>query len=109
MNIKVTDFRIQQIIHNIADDFRFSSKHEKYAPFFYAVDGTHEINKQNYKGIIEYIIIAKKNIKKDITWKQKLVDENSKSEDQKLLQIMKTMEQELDELYDFLTTSNHIF
>ena len=109
MNIKVTDYRIQQIIHNIADDFRFSSKHEKYAPFFYAVDGTHEINKKNYKGIIEYTAIAKKNIKEDIAWKQKLVDENSKLEDQKLLKIMKTMEKELEELYDFLTISDHIF
>ncbi len=109
MNIKIIDYRIQQIIHNISDDFRFSNKHEKHAPFFYSVEATHEIDKSSYEGIIEYITISQKSIKEEIIWKQKLIDENSKIEDQKLLEVMKIIEKEYEELYTFLTTLNHTF
>ncbi len=109
MTIKITDYRIQQIIHNISEDFRFSSKHEKHAPFFYSVDGTHEIDKKSYEGIIDYITIAQKSIKKDIAWKEKLLDENSIREDQKLLEIMKIIEKEHEDLYNYLITLSHTF
>ena len=102
MNIEITDYRIQQIIHNISDDFRFSSKHEKYSPYFYSVEGTHEVDQKNYSEIVEYLLKAKKKIKEDIAWKQKIIDENSTIKEKKLLIIMKTMEKEYDDLYNYL-------
>ncbi len=107
MNIKIRDYRIQEIIHNISDDFRFSNKHEKYAHLFYSVEGVHEIDKKSYDGMLEYITIAQKKLKEDILWKEKIIDENSDIKERKLLEMMKTIQKEYEELYLFLTTSIH--
>ncbi|MBD3794512.1 MAG: hypothetical protein IE878_01900 [Epsilonproteobacteria bacterium] len=46
MYTKIENQRILEIIHNIAEDFRFSSEYEKYAQLFYAMDSTHTLDKK---------------------------------------------------------------
>ena len=107
MNIKITDLRIQQIIHNISEDFRFSSKPEKYAQLFYAVEGIYVLDKNGYSGMLEYIITAKKKIKEEILWKQNFLSEHLEIKERKLLETMKIIEKEYEELFDYLTTTSY--
>ncbi len=60
MKIKIDSPRIQEIIHNIAEDFRFSSEHEKYAQLFYAMDIEQYIDKKMHHDALEYIQTSKK-------------------------------------------------
>jgi len=68
MRIKIDNPRIEKIIHNIAEDFRFSGEYEKYAQLFYAADSEKTMDKKMLDDMIEYIKTAQQQLKSDPLW-----------------------------------------
>lgn len=105
MKKEIQNNRIKEIIHNIAEDFRFSSEHEKYAQLFYAAEASGSLDKAMHTDMLEYIETSMKELKNDIAWKQKFLQENPEIEEERMLNTMKTIEKEYEELFTYLTMS----
>ncbi|MCH9812757.1 MAG: hypothetical protein K0U47_02310 [Epsilonproteobacteria bacterium] len=103
MKKEIVDPKIKEIIHNIAEDFRFSSEHEKYAQLFYAAEASGALDKTMHADMLEYIETSMKELKNDIAWKQKFLSENPEIEEERMLNTMKTIEQEYETLLTYLT------
>jgi hypothetical protein len=106
MKIKIDNPRIREIIHNIAEDFRFSSEHEKYAQLFYAMDIEQYIDKKMHHDALEYIQTSKKELKESIDWQEKFMQNNPQVDKDKMLHTMKTIEKEYKELETYLMMLN---
>jgi hypothetical protein len=102
MEHKIEEEKILAIIHNIAEDFRYSGEYEKYAQLFYAVDSTRTINDQAYKDMMKYLEISLQELQKDLAWRKTFLSENPQIEEQHLTETMKTIEQEYLTLRDYL-------
>jgi hypothetical protein len=106
MKIEIDNLRIQEIIHNIAEDFRFSSEHERYAQLFYAMDIEKYIDKKMHTDALEYIQVSKKELKESINWKEAFQKENPQVDKAKMLHTMKIIAQEYQELETYLVMLN---
>jgi Arc/MetJ-type ribon-helix-helix transcriptional regulator len=102
MEHKIENEEIQKIIHNIAEDFRYSGEYEKYAQLFYAVDATKTINDKAYGDMMEYLRTSLKELQKDLKWRQDFLSENPQIEEQRLTETMQTIEKEYLALLDYL-------
>ncbi len=102
MEHKIEDEVIKNIIHNIAEDFRYSGEYEKYAQLFYAVDATATINEKAYNDMMEYLQTSLEELRKDLAWRKEFLGENPQIQEQQLTQTMQTIEQEYLTLLDYL-------
>ncbi|WP_457598516.1 hypothetical protein, partial [Hydrogenimonas sp.] len=94
MEHKIENETIRKIIHNIAEDFRYSGEYEKYAQLFYAVDATATINDKAYKDMMEYVTTSLEELRKDLAWRREFLGENPQIQEQQLTKTMETIEQE---------------
>ena len=94
--------RIQQIIKNIAEDFRYSNEMGEYALLFYKADSHGMINGAEIDQMLEYVTTGLDELSKNIEWREEFLKENAGADELKMLQNMKTIEEEYIELRDFL-------
>jgi hypothetical protein len=94
--------RIQQIIKNIAEDFRYSNEMGEYALLFYKADSNGIINGAEIDQMLEYVTTGLDELSKNIEWREEFLKENAGVDELKMLQNMKTIEEEYIELRDFL-------
>ncbi|MEA3417790.1 MAG: hypothetical protein U9Q90_00150 [Campylobacterota bacterium] len=103
MKITIDNPRIEAIIHNIAEDFRFSGEHEKYAQLFYAADVEGTLDKKMLEDMVDYVKTSQKQLKSDIAWKSQFLKDNPEIEEQRMIKTMQTIEKEYEELLTYLT------
>jgi hypothetical protein len=106
MRITIENPQIEEIIHNIAEDFRFSGEYEKYAQLFYAADSEKMMDKKMVDDMIEYIKTAQAQLESDPTWQKQFLDENPQIEEQKMINTMKIVAKEYEILLSYLTMLN---
>jgi len=106
MRILIDNPQIEQIIHNIAEDFRFSGEHEKYAQLFYAADIEKTMDKKMVDDMTEYIQTSQKELKSDLAWRTQFLNQNPQIEEQQMIETMKSIEKEYELLLSYLTMLN---
>jgi hypothetical protein len=94
--------RIKQIVKNIADDFRFSQDMGEFALLFYKADGDGIISGGQIDKMLEYVTTGLEELSKNIQWREEFLKDNTGIDEIKMLQNMKTIEEEYIELRDFL-------
>lgn len=94
--------RMKTIIKNIAADFRFSNDLGEYALLFYKAENEGMISGQDIDKMIEYITTGLEELKNEMQWRQEYLQENPKMDEIKLLENMKTIEEEYVDLLKFL-------
>ncbi len=102
MEHKIEEESIRTIVHNIAEDFRYSGEYEKYAQLFYAVDATGTINDKAYADMLEYIETSLQELRKDLAWRKEFLGENPQIQEKQLTETMKTIETEYVTLLEYL-------
>ncbi len=106
MRISIDNPQIEQIIHNIAEDFRFSGEHEKYAQLFYAADIEKTMDKKMVDDMIEYVEVSQKELKSDLAWQENFLASNPEVERARMVETMKTIEKEYELLLAYLRMLN---
>ncbi len=96
------DKRLKEIIKNIADDFRYSQEMGEYALLFYKADTDGIINGAEIKQMLEYVTTGLEELSKNIQWREEFLKENAAIDEIKMLQNMKTIEEEYLDLKQFL-------
>ncbi len=94
--------RIQEIIKNIADDFRYSQEMGDYALLFYKADTEGMIHGAEISKMLEYVTTGLDELSKNIQWREEFLQENAGIDEIKMLQNMKTIEEEYLDLKQFL-------
>lgn len=94
--------RILQIVKNIADDFRFSQDMGEYALLFYKADTDGIVSGAQINTMLEYVTTGLEELSKNIEWREEFLQENRGLDEIRMLQNMKTIEEEYIELRDFL-------
>ncbi|MBU0721415.1 hypothetical protein KJ877_08735 [bacterium] len=94
--------RLKEIIKNIADDFRYSNEMGEYALLFYKADSSGAINGTEIEQMLEYVTTGLDELSKNIQWREEFLNENAGVDEMKMLQNMKTIEEEYLELQNFL-------
>jgi len=94
--------RIKAIIKNIAEDFRFSGEVSEYALLFYKADTEGVINGSEIDTMVEYVSTGLDELKDSIEWRSEYLDENPRADEMRMLETLKTIEEEYTELLDFL-------
>ncbi len=102
MEHRIEEESIKKIIHNIAEDFRYSGEYEKYAQLFYAVDATATINDKAYEDMMEYVTTSLEELRKDLAWRKEFLGENPQIQERQLTKTMETIEQEYLTLMEYL-------
>ncbi len=98
----VKDERIKTIIKNIAEDFRFTQEMTDKAMLFYNAESAGVIKGRDIDDMIEYIETGLVELANSIAWKQQFLNENAGIDEMKLLDNMKTIEEEYIDLLSFL-------
>lgn len=94
--------RIKEIVKNIADDFRYSKEMDEYALLFYKADGDGMVSGTQIQKMLEYVTTGLDELSKNIEWREEFLKENAGIDEIKMLQNMKTIEEEYIELKEFL-------
>ncbi len=94
--------RVKEIIKNIADDFRHSSEVGEYALLFYKADTTGVINGSEIDQMKEYVTTGLDELSKNIEWREEFLKEHAGADEIKMLQNLKTIEEEYLDLKEFL-------
>jgi hypothetical protein len=94
--------RLKEIIKNIAEDFRYSNEMGEYALLFYKADTSGVINGADIDKMLEYVTTGLDELTKNIEWREEYLAENAGADEIKMLQNMKTIEEEYLELKAFL-------
>ncbi len=98
----IKDERIKTIIKNIAEDFRFSQEMGDYALLFYKADSEGVISGKAIDEMIEYVETGLEELKSNIEWRQQFLSENGEIGEMKMLENLKTIEEEYIDLLKFL-------
>jgi hypothetical protein len=94
--------RIKEIIKNIADDFRYSREKDEYALLFYKSDTDGMISGAQIDKMLEYVTTGLDELSKNIEWRKEFLKDNAGIDEIKMLENMKTIEEEYIELKEFL-------
>ncbi len=94
--------RIKTIIKNIAADFRFSNEMGDYALLFYKAETQGVINGKEIDDMIEYVTTGLEELKNNIQWRQEYLAENAGADEMKMMENLKTIEEEYIDLLEFL-------
>jgi hypothetical protein len=94
--------RLKEIIKNIAEDFRYSREVGEYALLFYKADSAGSISGAEIEKMLEYVTTGLEELERNISWREEFLRENAGIDEIKMLQNMKTIEEEYIELKKFL-------
>ena len=98
----IKEGRIKQVVKNIAEDFRYSGETDDYALLFYKADTQGEINGKEIDEMTEYVTTGLAELKDNIAWRQQYLSENEGADEMKMLDNLKTIEEEYNDLLIFL-------
>lgn len=94
--------RIKQIVHNIAEDFRFSGEVDSYALLFYKADSEGGVSGGDIDKMLEYVTTGLGELKDNIAWREQFMNENQGFDEIKMLENLRVIEEEYLELQAFL-------
>jgi hypothetical protein len=94
--------RIKAIIHNIAEDFRFSQEMGDYPLLFYKADTEGVIRGGEIDQMIEYLSTGLKELQDNIQWRREFLSENPGVDEMRMLESLSVIEKEYIELLEFL-------
>lgn len=94
--------RIKAIIHNIAEDFRFSGEMGDFPLLFYKADTEGLLRGAEIDQMIEYLTTGLKELQDNIQWRREFLTENAEIGEIKMLESLSVIEKEYIELLEFL-------
>jgi hypothetical protein len=94
--------RIKAIIHNIAEDFRFSGEMGDYPLLFYKADTEGILRGAEIDQMVEYLTTGLKELQDNIQWRREFLSENVEIGEIKMLESLGVIEKEYIELLEFL-------
>ena len=98
----IKDERIKTIIHNIAEDFRFSHETGDYALLFYKADTEGNIRGNDIDVMKEYLTTGLSELQDNIQWRKDFLSENPGIDEIKMLENLGMIEKEYIDLLEFL-------
>lgn len=98
----IKDERIKAIIHNIAEDFRFSGEMGDYSLLFYKADTEGTLLGAEIDQMVEYLTTGLKELQDNIQWRHEFLNENSRISEIKMLESLSVIEKEYIDLLAFL-------
>ncbi|MDD2839409.1 hypothetical protein [Sulfuricurvum sp.] len=98
----IKDERIKVIIHNIAEDFRFSHETGDYALLFYKADTEGIVRGSDIESMIEYLTTGLSELQDNIQWRREFLNENTGIDEMRMLENLSVIEKEYLELLEFL-------
>lgn len=100
--ITIKDKRIKEIIGNIAEDFRFSAEMAPIPLMFYQIESLGNIEDDQVPKLVEYLETGLEELVKDIEWREEFLSNNQEIGEIKMLETLKTIEEEYKTLLAFL-------
>lgn len=98
----IKEERIKTIVHNIAEDFRFSGEMGDFPLLFYKADTQGILRGAEIDQMIEYLSTGLKELQDTIQWRKEFLSENPAIEEMRILESLSVIEQEYLELLAFL-------
>jgi len=98
----IKEERIKTIVHNIAEDFRFSGEMGDFPLLFYKADTQGILRGAEIDQMIEYLSTGLKELQDNIQWRKEFLSENPAIEEMRMLESLSVIEQEYIELLAFL-------
>jgi len=94
--------RIKAIIHNIAEDFRFSGEMGDFPLLFYKADTEGVLRGSEIDQMVEYLTTGLKELQDNIQWRREFLSENPGIDEIRMLDSLSGIEKEYIELLEFL-------
>ncbi|MDP1783921.1 MAG: hypothetical protein Q8K81_00665 [Sulfuricurvum sp.] len=94
--------RIKAIIHDIAEDFRFSHETGDYALLFYKADTEGLVRGTEIDEMVEYLTTGLKELQDNIQWRREFLSDNPQIDEVRMLENLGVIEKEYIELLEFL-------
>ena len=94
--------RIKAIIHDIAEDFRFSHETGDYALLFYKADTEGVVKGSDIDKMVEYLTTGLKELRDNMQWRREFLSDNPQMDEVRMLENLGVIEQEYVELLEFL-------
>lgn len=94
--------RIKAIIHDIAEDFRFSHETDDYALLFYKADTEGVVKGSEIDKMVEYLTIGLKELQENMQWRREFLCDNPQIDEMRMLENLGIIEKEYIELLKFL-------
>jgi len=94
--------RIKAIIHNIAEDFRFSGEMGDFPLLFYKADTEGLLRGAEIEQMVEYLTTGLKELQDNIQWRREFLSENPAIDEIRMLESLGVIEKEYIELLEFL-------
>ncbi|MDD4856022.1 MAG: hypothetical protein PHQ22_03265 [Sulfuricurvum sp.] len=94
--------RIKAIIHNIAEDFRFSGEMGDFPLLFYKADTEGLLRGAETDQMVEYLTTGLKELQDNIQWRREFLSENPAIDEIRMLDSLGVIEKEYIELLEFL-------
>jgi hypothetical protein len=98
----IKDERIKAIVHNIAEDFRFSHETGDYALLFYKADTEAAVRGADIDSMIEYLSTGLTELQDNIQWRREFLSENPGIDEIRMLENLGVIEKEYIDLLEFL-------
>ena len=94
--------RIKAIIHDIAQDFRFSNETGDYALLFYNADIQGVVKGAQINKMIEYLTTGLKEIQDNMQWRREFLSDNPQIDEVRMIENLGIIAKEYQELLEFL-------
>lgn len=94
--------RIKAIVHNIAEDFRFSGEMGDYPLLFYKADTEGVLRGAEIDQMVEYLTTGLAELQDNIQWRREFMAENPGIDEIRMLESLSVIEKEYIELLEFL-------
>ncbi len=94
--------RVKAIIHNIAEDFRFSGEMGDFPLLFYKADTEGVLRGSEIDQMVEYLTTGLKELQDNIQWRREFLSENPGIDEIRMLDSLSGIEKEYIELLEFL-------
>jgi hypothetical protein len=95
--------RIQEIINNIASDFRYTNEVGSYALLFYKYTQDNTIRANDIDMMLEYVTTSLSELHNAPEWRAQHLQDNPEQKETQVLENMFIIEQEYKELLEFLS------
>ena len=94
--------RIKAIIHDIAEDFRFSRETGDYALLFYKADAQGIVKGAEINQMVEYLTTGLKELRDNMQWRREFLNDNPQIDEVRMLENLGVIEKEYLDLLEFL-------
>ncbi|HQS66429.1 MAG TPA: hypothetical protein PLM93_04485 [Sulfuricurvum sp.] len=94
--------RIKAIIHDIAQDFRFSQETGEYALLFYKVDAQGVVKGAEIDQMVTYLTTGLDELRDNMKWRREFLNDNPQIDEIRMLENLGVIEEEYIELLKFL-------